>query len=62
MSIVIFATLLALTFAQIIFWESLGEAFGCAASISILGLSASLTLILAARVAATHAFQPGKRR
>jgi hypothetical protein len=56
MSIVILATFFALTLAQLVFWERLGEAFGYAASISLLGLLASLTLIVMARVAATRTF------
>jgi hypothetical protein len=60
MSIVFLATFIALTVAQLVFWESLGETFGYAASISIMGLCASITLILAAYVAATHTFRPGK--
>ncbi len=54
MSIVIFATFVALTLAQLVFWESLGETFGYAASVSVMGLCASLTLILVAYVAATR--------
>jgi hypothetical protein len=60
MSIVLFATFIALTVAQVAFWESLGETFGYAASISVVGLCASITLILAAYLAATHTFRPGK--
>jgi hypothetical protein len=53
MSIVIFATFVALTLAQLVFWESLGETFGYAASVSVMGLCASITLILTAYVSAT---------
>jgi hypothetical protein len=60
MSIVILATFFALTVAQLVLWESLGETFGYAASVSIMGLCASITLILAAYVAATHTFRLGK--
>jgi hypothetical protein len=56
MSIAIFATIVTLTIAQLVFWETLGGTLGFAASVSVLGLSASLSLILAAYVAATHAF------
>ncbi|WP_262027008.1 hypothetical protein [Microvirga sp. Mcv34] len=56
MSIAIRALFFALTFAQLIFWERLGESFGYAASISLLGLSASITLIVTAWVAATETF------
>jgi hypothetical protein len=62
MSIFIFAIFAALTIAQLVFWESLGEAFGYAASLSVMGLCASLSLILAAYVAATHSFRPGRTR
>ncbi|WP_262030120.1 hypothetical protein [Microvirga sp. Mcv34] len=62
MSIVILATFFVLTLAQLIFWERLGEAFGYAASISVLGLFASLTLIVMARVAATQPFFDGRGR
>ena len=62
MSIIIFATFVAITVAQLVFWESLGETFGYAASISIMGLCTSLSLILAAYVAATHSFGAGRRR
>lgn len=62
MSIVFLAVTFALTLVQLVFWESLGEMFGFAASISILGLSASITLILTARVAATHMFFDGRDR
>jgi hypothetical protein len=62
MSIIILATFFALTVAQLVFWEALGEAFGHAASVSIMGLCASITLILAAYVAATHTFRLGKAR
>ncbi len=60
MSVVILAMVFALTVAQLVFWEILGEAFGYAASISVMGLCASLTLILTAYVAATHPFHSGK--
>ncbi len=60
MSIVLFVAFIALTVAQLVFWESLGEMFGYAASISIMGLCASITLILTAYFAATHTFRPGK--
>lgn len=60
MSVAILAMIFALTVAQLVFWDILGEAFGYAASISIAGLCASVTLILAAYVAATHTFHPGK--
>ena len=56
MSIAIFATIVTLTIAQLVFWETLGETLGFAASVSFLGLSASLSLIVAAYVAATHTF------
>jgi len=56
MSIAIFAALVTLTTAQLVFWETLGETLGFAASVSVLGLSASLSLILAVYVAATHTF------
>jgi hypothetical protein len=62
MSIVILATFFVLTLAQLIFWARLGEAFGYAASISVLGLFASLTLIVMARVAATQTFFDGRGR
>ncbi len=62
MSILIFATIVTLTIAQLVFWETLGETLGFAASVSVLGLSASLSLILAAYVAATHAFGPEQHR
>jgi len=62
MSIVILAIFFALTLAQLIFWERLGEAFGYAASVSLLGLFASLTLIVMARVAATQTFFGGRGR
>lgn len=62
MSIVILATFFVLTLAQLFFWERLGEAFGYAASISVLGLFASLTLIVMARVAATRPFFDGRGR
>lgn len=62
MSIVILATFFVLTLAQLIFWERLGEAFGYAASVSVLGLFASLTLIVMARVAATHTLFDGRGR
>jgi ABC-type sulfate transport system permease component len=62
MSIIILATFLVLTLAQLIFWEQLGEAFGYAASISLLGLFASVTLIVMARVAATRTFFDGRGR
>jgi hypothetical protein len=62
MSIVTFATFAALTIVQLVFWERLGEAFGYAASLSIMGLCASLSLILAAYVAATHSFRTGRNR
>ena len=52
MSIAILATFVTLTIAQLVFWETLGETLGFAASVSVLGLSASLSLILAAYVAA----------
>ncbi|MEZ0170980.1 hypothetical protein [Microvirga sp. TS319] len=61
MSVVILAVLFSLTLAQLIFWDSLGETFGFAASVSVLGVCASLTLILAAHVAATHTFRLGGR-
>jgi len=60
MSIAILAIVFALTVAQLVFWESLGETFGPAASVSIMGLCASITLILTAYVAATHPFRLGK--
>ena len=60
MSIIILATVFALTVAQLVFWENLGETFGYAASVSIMGLCASSTLILTAYVAATHTFRLGK--
>jgi hypothetical protein len=60
MSIVFLTAFIVLTVAQLVFWESLGEMFGYAASISTMGLCASITLILAAYVAATHTFRPGK--
>jgi len=60
MTVVILATFFTLTVAQLVFWESLGETFGSAASISIMGLCASITLILTAYVAATHTFRLGK--
>lgn len=59
MPVAILATFLALTVAQLIFWENLGEMFGFAASVSALGLCTALTLIVAARVVATHTF-PGR--
>lgn len=59
MSAVILATFSILTVAQLVLWESLGEALGYAASVSVMGLCASVTLILAAYVAATHTFHPG---
>ena len=49
-------SLVTLTTAQLVFWETLGETLGFAASVSVLGLSASLSLILAVSVAATHTF------
>lgn len=60
MSIVTLAIFFALTLAQLVFWESLGAMFGPAATVSIMGLCAALTLILAAYVAATHTFRLGK--
>jgi hypothetical protein len=60
--IAIFATFVTLTIAQLVFWEPLGETLGFAASVSVLGLFASLSLILAAYVAATHAFGPEQPR
>ncbi|QRM35962.1 hypothetical protein [Microvirga sp. VF16] len=60
MSIAFLATFIALTVAQLVFWDSLGKTFGYAASISIMGLCASITLILAAYVAATHTSRPGR--
>lgn len=51
MSTVFFALLLALTIAQAVFWRYLGETFDYAASVSMFGLSASLTFILGVRVA-----------
>ncbi|EIM29841.1 hypothetical protein [Microvirga lotononidis] len=60
MSIVILATFFVLTLAQLIFWERLGEAFGYAASVSVLGLFASLTLIVMAQAAATQKFFDGR--
>jgi hypothetical protein len=45
-----------------VFWETLGGTLGFAASVSVLGLSASLSLILAAYVAATHAFGSEQHR
>ena len=62
MSIVILAIIFALTLAQLIFWERLGEAFGYAASVSLLGLCASLTLIVMAHVAANQTFCGGRDR
>lgn len=62
MSVAILAIVFALTLAQFIFWERLGEAFGYAASLSLLGLSISLTLIAMARVALTQIFLGGKGR
>ena len=62
MSIAILATFVTLTIAQLVFWETLGETLGFAASVSVLGLSASLSLILATYVAATHAFRPEQHR
>jgi hypothetical protein len=62
MSIAILATLVTLTIAQLVFWETLGETLCFAASVSVLGLSASLSLILAAYVAAIHAFRPEQHR
>jgi hypothetical protein len=56
MSIVILATLFALTIAHLVFWESLGETFVHAAVVSVMGLCASITLILTIYVAATHTF------
>ena len=50
------ATFVTLTIAQLVFWETLGETLGFAASVSVLGLSASLSLILAAYVAAHTRF------
>ncbi len=41
MSVVILAIVFALTVAQLVFWESPGETFGYAASVSIMGLCAS---------------------
>ncbi|RDI52272.1 hypothetical protein [Microvirga subterranea] len=60
MSVVILAMVFALTVAQLVFWEILGKTFGYAASISITGLCASVTLILAAYVAAIHTFHSSK--
>jgi hypothetical protein len=60
MSIVLFVAFIALTVAQLVFCDSLGESFGYAASISIMGLCASITLNLTAYFAATHTFRPGK--
>lgn len=57
MSIVILAAAFALTVAQLVFWEGFGDTFGYAASVSIMGFCASITLILAAYVAATYAFR-----
>jgi len=62
MSIVILAIFIALTLAQLFIWESIGEALGFAASVSMMGLSAAITLILMAYVAATHTFRAGDRR
>jgi len=62
MSIAILAALVTLTIAQLVFWETLGETLGFAASVSVLGLFASLSLILAVYVAATHAFGPEHHR
>jgi len=56
MPIAILVTLVTLTIAQLVFWETLGETLGFAASVSVLGLSASLSLIVAAYVAATQTF------
>ncbi|MBA1154649.1 hypothetical protein [Microvirga mediterraneensis] len=56
MSIVILAAFLVTTLVQIVFWEGLGEAFGYAASICVAGLCASITLILAAYVAAVRSW------
>lgn len=60
MSFAILAAFFVLTVAQLVFWESLGETFGYAAWISIMGLFSSITLILAVHAAATHA-PDGKR-
>lgn len=60
MSIVILTIFFALTLAQLVFYDSLIEIFGSAASISVLGLCAALTLILMSYVAATHTFGAGR--
>ena len=60
MSIVTLALFFVVTLAQIVFWENLGEMLGFAASVSVLGVCASLTLILAAHVAAAHTFGMGR--
>jgi hypothetical protein len=60
MSIVFLAVFGALSLAQLIFWEVLRDTLGAAASVSLLGLSASLTLITASYVTATHTFPAGK--
>ena len=59
MSVIILAAFIVLTVAQLVFWESLGETFGYAAWISIMGLCASLTLIIAVYVAATRRIHSG---
>jgi hypothetical protein len=53
-SIIVLAALIGLTIAQLLFWEHLGETFGYAASVSVVGLSASLSMIAAAYVVVTH--------
>jgi hypothetical protein len=62
MSIASLATIVTLTIAQLVFWETLGETLGFAASVSVLGLFASLSLILAAYIAATHRFGSEQHR
>ncbi|WP_262269303.1 hypothetical protein [Microvirga yunnanensis] len=58
----ILAAIVTLTIAQLVFWETLGETLGFAATVSVLGLSASLSLILAVYVAATHTFESQQSR
>ncbi len=62
MSMAILAAIVTLTIAQLVFWETLGETLGFAATVSVLGLSASLSLILAVYVAATHTFESQQSR
>ena len=60
MSLAFFLVSLVLTVAQVIFWRYLGETFNYAASVSVFGLSAALTVILAAIAALMSDWRPGR--